>query len=588
MASARDDAEIRKVIRFLGVILGPERPFYTLAVIYGIGVSVLTLAVPVSVQMLINTVANTSLTGPLVVLSLSLLALLLISALLTALRQHLLEIFGRRFYARMVAEIATRTIFAQNPFFQDDKRADLFNRYFDITTVQKALPTLLISGFTLILQAASGFILVSFYHPFFLAFNLVIIGVAYALWIIWGRSAMGTGIQLSHAKYATAHWLESLGASNGFYKSDRHVAYALERSEERTANYIECSKQHFRRTFAQSVAFLLLYAVASSALLALGGWLVIQNQLTLGQLVAAELVLSAIFIGIAQFGYYLIVFYDLFAGVEELSHFYDVRQEGLDGGLFPPARASQLEFLQARCETRGRAVELHFELPDGVKVMAAAADGGLQALFTRLIKRHAEPASGLISFGGIDLAAIDGPWLRREVVVLQRPTIVDCRIRDYLQLSAPEASPAEYLLMLEHVGLSEVVSRLPEGLDTEVTATGWPLSVSEAILLKLAGAILGRPRCLILGEIYDLIPEERMAAVLAALPAETMVIYFSNRATPLGLNRFLWLDYHVQKLFDRFEDFDRARNGQALTPAAIGAGPSRPALPPARAGVGEP
>mgnify|MGYP002654653969 CR=1 FL=1 len=76
-----------------------------------------------------------------------------------------------------------------------------------------------------------------------------------------------------------------------------------------------------------------MYAAASAALLGLGGWLVIENQLTLGQLVAAELVLSAAFLGVAQLGSYLGYFYDLFAAVEEISQFYDVEQEQPKGCL---------------------------------------------------------------------------------------------------------------------------------------------------------------------------------------------------------------------------------------------------------------
>lgn len=567
MAKQDESAEVERVLRFVAVILGPDRPFYAMAVIYGIGVSLLTLAVPISVQMLINTVANTSLAAPLVVLSLTLFGVLLVSALLTALRQHLMEIFGRRFYARLTAEIATRAIFAQNPFFQDDRRSDLFNRYFDITTVQKSIPSLLIGGFTILLQAASGFLLTAFYHPFFLAFNLVIIGAGITIWIIWGRSAMGSALALSHAKYDAAKWLEGLGSSNGFYKSERNVAHALQRSDGFTANYIDKSRRHFRRTFAQSIGFLMLYATASAALLALGGWLVIQNQLTLGQLVAAELVLSAIFVGLAQLGVYLNTFYDMFAAIEELAQFWDVPQEEIDGGLVPPADDGDFEFLQARCDVRSREVALNFAVPSGARVMAAAADPPLEAFVLRLMKRHAEPTSGIISFAGVDLAAIDGPWLRKEIMVLDRPTIVDCRLRDYLQLSAPEASPAEFLNVLELLDLDQSIARLPDGLDTEVTATGWPLSVPETMLLKLAGAVLGKPRVLVLSEIYDAIPEARLQAALSTLPKASTVVYFSNRTSSCGMSQFLWIDYEEQALLDRFEDFERARKGDRARPA---------------------
>ncbi|PKP96352.1 MAG: ABC transporter ATP-binding protein, partial [Alphaproteobacteria bacterium HGW-Alphaproteobacteria-15] len=318
---------LARFFRIFFDILKPEANFYWLAAVYGIGISLLSLATPISVQMLINTIANTALTAPLVMLSLTLFGLLTISSLIYALRVHLMEVFARRFYARMVAEISLISVYAQNPYFGDIKASSLFNRYFDVVYVQTAIPILFIGGFTVLLQIAVGFVLVSLYHPYFLGFTLVMIALIWIIWLAWGASALRTGIELSHAKHRTAEWLETIGGSNGFFKSQRRIDYALDRTDDFTRVYINHRKRHFRHLFSQTIAFLLMYAAASAALLGLGGYLVIQNQLTLGQLVAAELVLSAAFLGVAQLGSYLGYFYDLFAAVEEISQFYDVEQE---------------------------------------------------------------------------------------------------------------------------------------------------------------------------------------------------------------------------------------------------------------------
>ena len=196
-------------------ILAPERSFYWLAIVYGIGISLLSLATPVSVQVLINSVINTGLTTPLIIISISLFVLLLFYGILNALRIHLVDVFGRRFYARLVSEISLRTIYAENPYFEDSGRTSLFNRYFDIIIVTKVVPYLLVGGFTILSQAIVGFLLVSFYHPYFLAFNLFIIFLLIMVWIIWGRRAMHSAVELSHSKHATAAWLENLGDSNG-------------------------------------------------------------------------------------------------------------------------------------------------------------------------------------------------------------------------------------------------------------------------------------------------------------------------------------------------------------------------------------
>ncbi|MEZ5921942.1 MAG: ABC transporter transmembrane domain-containing protein, partial [Parvularculaceae bacterium] len=318
---------LTRVFAWIFQILAPEREFYILAAIYGAGISLLSLALPISVQMLINTVANTGLVTPLAVLSLVLFGLLLISGLLNALRIHLMEIFGRRFYARMTSEIALRAVYATDPYFLDVGKGPLFNRYFDMVVVQKAVPDLLIGGFTVVLQALVGFLLVSLYHPLFFAFNLVFIGLIWLVFVLWGGGAVRSAVALSHAKHLTASWLEELAGSNGFFKSARHVAYALKKTDAATARYVDNHRRHFRWKFSQTLSLLIIYAAASATLLGLGGWLVIDGQLTLGQLVAAELILSAVFAGVAQLSAYLGSFYDLSAAIDELSLFFEVPQE---------------------------------------------------------------------------------------------------------------------------------------------------------------------------------------------------------------------------------------------------------------------
>lgn len=538
-------------------ILAPESNFYIMAIIYGVGISLLSLATPISVQMLINTVANTALTAPLVLLSGTLFVLLMFSGLLSALRTHLMELFGRRFYSRMVAEISVRSIYAQNPFFGDRSRSALFNRYFDIVVVQKSIPVLFIGGFTVILQAGVGMVLVSLYHPYFMVFNFVLIAMIWLIWILWGSSAIRSAIDLSHVKHKGADWLERVGASDGFFKSKKRVDFALDKSDDATCEYVTAHKKHFRRHFAQNLSFLTLYAAASAALLGLGGWLVIIEQLTLGQLVAAELVLSVAFAGVAQLGWYLTYFYDLCASVEELSLFFDVEQEDPVGN--DPIEAAQhpLEFHQVRGEARGRPAVFDLEVPSGAIVMATASNHGVQRLFTNLLKRHTVPNGGYITFAGIDLLELDVHNLRRDVFVVDRASFVGMTIREYLKLANNDDVTPRMIEALETVGLTETIAELENGLDTEIATTGWPLSTIELMQLKLASAILARPRIMILNHLFDLLDEDDLARAITELRdnSNTTVICFSNRRADLGFEAFLYLENDQQTFYESFDDY---------------------------------
>ena len=562
----------REAVRWMVSLLKTERSYMWLALIYGAAVSVLSLATPISVQMLINSIANTALVTPLLTLAGTLLGLLLIAVLLSALRIYAMELFARRFYARQVAEITLRSIYARNPFFEDSKRQDLFNRYFDVNTVQKAIPSLLIGGFTIILQSAVGFAVTAFYHPFFLAFNLIVIGLALLILLIWTRGAVRSGIALSHAKYATASWLENVGASNGFYKSGRHVDYALDRSEDVSAIYVAAKIKHFRYTMSQTVAFLLLYAFASAGLLALGGWLVIQGELSIGQLVAAELILSAAFFGLGQMGTYLDVTYDLIAACEEIGMIHQIEQEAPTPEGDDKITGSDLLLRNVTYPAAAPEIKLDIAIPAGSQLIAQAQTHDVQRLFTHAMKRYITPSTGIVTLGGQDIAVVDMFRLRSEIIVLDRPSIVEATIRDYLRLAGPQITSSDALKALMQVGLEDRVMALPEGLDTLLSTSGWPLSYSEALRVKLAGAMLRSPRILILTGLFDMVDPAVLANVRETMRAAgSTVIQFTYQAEPQDACQYLWLGKQSQRIIDdpaEFAELLRANGTEARNAAA--------------------
>jgi putative ABC transport system ATP-binding protein len=571
--SDHKNIRIRDALAWAGPIIGPDRGFFVLALVYGVGIGLLSLATPISVQVLINSIGNTGMLAPLLTLSGVLLVLLLLWAAMNAFRTYLMEIFRRRFVARLAAEITVRVIHAENPFFQDDRRSDLINRYFELMTIQKSVPALFVGGFAILLQGAVGLVLTSFYHPFFLLFNLLFGLLLWIVWQLFSRSAARTAIESCRQKYAMAHWLESVGSSDGFYKSGRHLDFAMRRTETLTAEYITAHASHFRQLFPQNIALYLLYAVASAALLALGGWLVIEEQLSIGQLVAAELILSGVFYGVAQLGSYLEYFYDLVAGLDELNMIYALKQENRGEHASRAARpaTATLTLNNVRFRHDFGPVNFNLTIPEGANLVASG-DPGMERLFSHLLKRHVRPDGGITLLGGVDVTALDILELRSDVIVLDRPNIVETTIHDYLNLSNASGDSADVVAALKLVGLFDRAAMLPEGLQTPLSSTGWPLSLPKTMQLKLAGAILSRPRILVLSPLLDMVSLHRMAAVFRHLASSrTTVIYFTNRPEDVTLDAFLWLGREEQQIIADRSDFDRLRSRVGKGPAVVSA-----------------
>lgn len=511
-------------------ILNPEAGFYKVVLIYSFAISLLTLAVPISLQLLIDTVANIALVRAVILIAVLLFSLLVLSGIMYALRAYALELFARKIYARISSEIALTAMLAESHFFEQNHQSDIFNRYFDILTLKKNIPTILTNGFTLILQLIIGFTVVSFYHFYFFIFSIGLILILWIVWLIWGWRSINTSFRLSEAKYQTAAWLQSLAVNNEAYWSSHNPSFALDKTNQLVESHIHHQSNHFHNTYAQLIAMLVLYAAASSVLLGLGGWLVLQGQLTLGQLVAAELIMSAIFVGLPQLAGYLESYYDVCAAVEELARFQNVETED-------PEKNSDIEmpnepvisFDKVKIHRLNQEMEINLKLPAGGLYKAT---GNLLTLrhFAELLRRNYRPDSGLITIGGYDNSDIQRQQLRHTVRLINRITLPPISVRDFLGIFVKAEGKYSIQQALALLELDDEIGHMKDGLDTLLSRGAWPLSQPQAIRLKLASALLSEPSILILEDIVDVVDHDTIDQFLTAMhDMGTTVLYFTRR-----------------------------------------------------------
>jgi len=508
----------------------PEKDFLWVIVVYGLGISLLTLGVPIAVQTLINTIANIGSLRAVYVLSGTLFLILAVSGVLSALRIWAVELYERRVYARLTAEISYRVIRAPHSFFEGRRNAGITDRYFDIMILQKNVPRLLVDGFALVLQMLVGFTLVSFYHPWLFLFNSLVAAFIYVTWVIWSRGAKRTAIELSKAKYATAKWLNDLEFAHEFFKSTRHVELAGRTTESRSHQFVSSHAAHFNFTFQQAVMFLLLYALGSAALLGLGGWLVSNGELSIGQLVAAELIMASVFLGLSRFVTYLKSYYELYGAADKITELLSIPQESeLERPKAVPTSGA-VRFNDVTLRRDSRECRVDFTLKTGAKIYLQANEAWVQRKVLDVLRFHEQPDSGWISVDGKSLADLDPFELRQVIYSVDRSLIVECSVREFLALSAPQADTDAMLRVLTDIGLWPVISAFPEQLDTQLSALGAPLQSVEVLLLKLAAAILCQPQVVVLNQRFDNLLGCSRKRVMDLLQRQAFtVLYFTSQ-----------------------------------------------------------
>ncbi|MGE0756674.1 MAG: ABC transporter transmembrane domain-containing protein, partial [Pirellulaceae bacterium] len=319
----------------LATFLRPEARDVCIVAVFSVAVGVLSLATPLAVEALVNTVSFGRLLQPLFVLCLLLLAFLGFAAALRTLQAYVAELIQRRLFVRIVGDLAYRLPRVERSAFDDIHAPELLNRFFDVMTVQKSAALLVLDGMTIVLQVLIGMTVLAFYHPALLGFDvLLLVGTLFAV-LVLGRGAVRTAIEESKSKYAVAAWLEELAQFSNTFKGAGGTRHAFETADALAANYVSARRAHFRVLMRQIVFALGMQAVCGSVLLALGGWLVIRAQITLGQLVAAELIVAVIVGSIAKFGKHMESFYDLLAAVDKIGHLLDLPIERQAGDAAP-------------------------------------------------------------------------------------------------------------------------------------------------------------------------------------------------------------------------------------------------------------
>lgn len=464
-----------------------ERADLGVVLVYAAALGAMSLTVPVAVQSLVNTVAFGTVLQPLVILSILLATCLGFVAVVRVMQAIVVEAIQRRLFVRTAADFARRLPrldLQHKPYY----KPELANRFFDVVTLQKAGASLLINGLALILQMAVGMILLAFYHPVLLAFDLVLLAAVAVVVFVFGRGAVSTSLVESKRKYAVAAWLEDLAANPLRFSDAGARVHADLRAELLTREWLAARSEHFTRILRQLCGGVGLQVLASTALLGIGGWLVIQRQLTLGQLVAAELVVSAIGAGLGKLYKQLEDFYDTATSATKLAKVVDLPLERYGGELLLGDGPFELEL-------RGPGLpEAGIELPAGAKL--ATSSEVIDALFglDSAIDVH---------FDGRPLRALDLEIVRSQLALVRGIELITGTIAENLDPHPHPARSAQIDDVLELVELRERVLDLPDELQTLLLPNGAPLREVEARRLTLAQAMLREPRLLLLDGSLD-------------------------------------------------------------------------------------
>jgi putative ABC transport system ATP-binding protein len=507
--------------KLLFSVLRWERREIAVVLTYGLGVGLLSLAIPVGVQTLVSTVNFGSVSQPVVFLVLAVFVGLAAAAVLRAIQIRIVEQLQKRFFAQIALELAYRIPRLHLDSKGEARFPELVNRFFDVLTVQKSSATLLLEGFALALQIALGLILLAFYHWFLLAFALVMVLAIGVILFLLGRGAVVSSIEESVQKYRVAAWLEELADRPLLFRSRPARAMALAKADEVVNSYLEARSSHFRILMRQVVGSLTLQAIASSALLGLGAVLVVKNQLTLGQLVAAEIVVTTALGSLAKFQKHLEAFYDLIAALDKLEGLLMLPLEEWHGANLPDLKKpTELEIRDLTYSFDGTEPlfkGLSFKIPSGSRVALLGSNSSGKTTLVDLLYGIKNARSGAILLEGRDYRDLSSESIRDQVALVRGLEILPDSILENVRVGRNEIGLDQIRSALSQLGLLDEITSFPHGIHTQLGGDGRPLSIAQAHRMVLARAIVGSPRLILVDETLDDLDEESREIALEVL-----------------------------------------------------------------------
>jgi ABC-type bacteriocin/lantibiotic exporter with double-glycine peptidase domain len=517
--------------------------------IYSVVSSILGLSIPLAAQALVNVIASGLFLQPLLVLTSLVFLGLLVASTVRLMEVSLVEILQQRVFARVALRLATQLPKLHFSAFNPSYPPEMMNRFFDTVTVQKALGKLLLVVPAALLQILFSLVFMAFYSPFLLGYDLLVVLGFFALTLL-GHRAVRTSIDESVCKYQTAHWLQEQARCLLNLKMNAGSNFALKQADVRVSTYLKARKGHFKIVFGQRIANALFYALSNAGILALGGWLVLQQQLTLGQLIAAELMMILLLQALDKLVEQLESFYDLQSAMDKLGVLFDLKPENAGQHPFiePSQGGVQLEMrhLYFNYQNGQKLLkDLSLMVPANAKVSIVGASGSGKTTLAYLASGLLEPEFGNIMVQGVDLRDLEPASLRDRVsLVSGSQDLLEATLEDNIKMGRQQCSREDMLWALDMVDLTPHLAKLEQGLRTVVSSEGKNLSEGLRQRVILARALIERPKLLILDEAFSGMDERSKLLILERLmlpEAPWTLLHFTHDVDVLARSQQVWV-----------------------------------------------
>ena len=523
--------------RLVGLLQLEKRDIFQIFY-YAIFAGIVALSLPLGIQAIINLIQGAQISTSWVILVIIVTIGVAFSGALQLMQLRIIETIQQRIFTRSSFELAYRFPKIKMSELRNYYPPELANRFFDTLTIQKSLSKILIDVPTAVLQILFALILLSFYHPFFIIFGLLLLVLIFVVFKFTAKKGLETSLYESKNKYKVAHWIQEIARSVISFKLSGSTSLGISKNDDLVSNYLKARENHFKVLMLQFIQMISFKVIVTASLLLIGGALVLNQEMNIGQFVAAEIIILLVIASVEKLILGLESFYDTLTSLEKIGQIVDKDLESQVGETpqFSKGINIELENVSYQVDNRDKHIlkDIYLKIDSTSRILIQGESGAGKSTLLRLISGVIEATSGHVYVNDMSINNLHLNFFRSQLgLSLSDETPFEGSIRDNLTFGNTNIVDEKIYEILNIVGLKAFIKEQPEGLNTVLYPDGRQMSYTLSKKIVLARAILKEPKVLILEDALDRFNRSETKAIVEYLshkdrPWALVVVSFSS------------------------------------------------------------
>lgn len=488
---------------------------------YAIFAGLISLSLPLGIQAIINFIQAGKVSVSWIVLVIGVVIGVAFVGILSLMQLRITENLQQNIFVRSSFEFAYRL-----PKIKFGERYNniyppaLANRFFDTISIQKGISKLLLDFSSALLQIGFGIILLSLYHPFFIIFGLLLLILLYMIFRFSYRMGLETSMKESKFKYGVANWLQEIARNHPSFRKNSNLDYALHKNNHLVETYVNYRELHFnviKRQFSQLIVF---KVIITAGLLLIGGYLVINQKMNIGQFVASEIIILLVINSVEKIVIGLETLYDVLTSIEKIGEVADMdiedstisQSKSCFTNITLEAENLRFRFQDTKNDTLKN---INLRITQGEKIILSGNNGSGKTTLIRVLSGMLTPTSGVLFINDDSLRKIHlGQYRSQTGSVIHGETLFEGSILENITFNNPDISDEDLKWAIDSVQLTSYVKTLPDALETRIFPEARQLSSSNAQKIILARSIVLKPRILFLEDPTDKMDDDAAKSII--------------------------------------------------------------------------